>query len=90
MNTELFTQLYKHFNDTLEGGSFGTNEYHGENSTTIDFGTEDDISLPAGKYFYAYSDESEGLPCPMLCLELNDEMRELGAAESHQVRIWKL
>lgn len=90
MNTELFTQLNKHCNDTLESGAYGTNEYNSFNSTRDDFGTEDNICLPFGKYFYAYTDQSEGLPMPMFCLPLRKEMYEDSLVDCHQVLIWKL
>lgn len=87
MNTELFNLLNDHYSNSLHVGEYGTTEH---TDTRDSFGTIDNIKLPLGKYYYAYSDENEGLPCPMLCLELNEEMRELGVADCHQVRIWKV
>lgn len=90
MNTELFAKLVCHCNDNLESGAYGTNEYNSANSTRDDFGTDDDICLPSGKYFYAYTDQTEGLPMPMLCLPLCEEMYKEGFVDCHQVLIWKL
>lgn len=90
MNTELLNQLNDHFNKTLHVGEYGTSEYIATGSTLTDFGSDDDITIPVGTYFYAYSDEAKGLPLPMMCLPLQKEMYEEGFSDSHQVLVWKL
>ena len=86
MNTELLNQLKELFKDTQD---CGIEEFEDCNSTRSTFGTEDDFSLPWGKYFFAYTDKTE-VPMPMFCLPLQKEMYDDCIVDAHHVLLWRI